>query len=72
MHCSLLVYRLTHRASKFEICLPASVEVGLQQQTYSTFEGAGSVDVCVRIERGGFPTTEPFNLLVSTQDGSAS
>ena len=51
---------------------PASVEVGLEQQSFTTYEGAGSTEVCVRIERGGFPTTQPFSLLVSTQDASAS
>ncbi|CAI8016676.1 FRAS1-related extracellular matrix protein 2, partial [Geodia barretti] len=51
---------------------PASVEVGLEQQSFTTYEGAGSTEVCVRIERGGFPTTQPFSLLVSTQDASAT
>ena len=50
----------------------ASVEVGLEQQSFTTYEGADSAEVCMRIERGGFPSTQPFNLLVSTQDGSAS
>jgi hypothetical protein len=48
-----------------------SVEVGLEQQTYTTYEGAGSVEVCVRVAEGDLPLAEPFNLLVSTQDGSA-
>ncbi|CAI8024772.1 hypothetical protein GBAR_LOCUS14358, partial [Geodia barretti] len=52
--------------------LCTSVEVGLEQQSFTTYEGAGSTEVCVRIERGGFPTTQPFSLLVSTQDASAT
>ena len=50
----------------------AGVQVALERQTYSTFEGAGSVEVCVMIQVPGFPQTQPFNLMVSTQDGSAS
>ena len=46
--------------------------MSLAGQLFSTYEGAGEVEVCVRIEVEGFPTTQPFTLLVSTQDGSAS
>jgi hypothetical protein len=52
--------------------LCTGVQVALQRQTYSTYEGAGSVEVCVTIRVPGFPQTQPFNLTVSTQDGSAS
>ena len=55
--------------------LPAAtggVQVSLEQQSYTTFEGAGSVEICAVIVTEGFPFTLVFNLLVSTQDGSAS
>ena len=51
--------------------LTASAVVGFEPQSYTTFEGAGSVMVCVTIEEPGFPTPV-FNLLLTTQDGSAS
>ena len=50
----------------------AAVEVGLQQRAYSTFEGAGEVEVCIRIISDGLAMADPFNLLVSTQDATAS
>ena len=55
--------------------LPAAtgeVQVRLEQQSYTTFEGAGSVEICAVIVTVGFPSTPVFSLLVSTQDGSAS
>ena len=45
--------------------------VGLEQPSYTTFEGAGSVELCCVIVTPGFPVTPQFTLRVSTHDGSA-
>ena len=49
----------------------AAVKVGLEQSSYTTHEGAGSVQICAVIIMHGFPMSPQFSLLVSTQDGSA-
>ena len=48
------------------------IKVGYDPQSYVTSEGAGSVDLTIRVfsHPGGAP--RPFSLLVNTEDGTAS
>ena len=49
-----------------------NIAVGYDPQSYVTSEGAGSVDLTIRVfsHPGGAP--RPFSLLVNTEDGTAS
>ena len=68
-HLSLLLSVLYANLS---IVLLVAVVLGFEHGTYNTREGSVSVEVCVQVKGGVFPSRLSLRLSLTTMDGDAT